>query len=717
MSGYLEGPLSKWTNVMKGWQYRWFVLDDSSGLLSYYTSRDKMMKGARRGCVRLRGAIIGIDDEDDSTFTITVDQKIFHFQARHAEERKQWASALEDTILRHSQNRFGAGGVVIPSLHEFDRRLTEADTYLQLLLENVKEVENKINASENDCEKENLQNILSTANEMTDAVKKSILLLQRAKTAVTKDKGQSHAPVSNQLNGVDSEANKLAEVQINDEVVGKDVIDSNISKSSDLENVPSANVHVKSTDSPSSSRVTTKMPVKKPSVTLVDVPPVSYSSSEDDDDDFFDADDTSPMSARKPVEGADDISSEDMTSLKSVELPQSSETPVPNETGFYMDEVDDDNGAKGESVEEHKSVIMHLLSQVKLGMDLTKVVLPTFILERRSLLEMYADFFSHPDLFVDIARKPSPKERMVACMKFYMYTFSAGRNSSIAKKPYNPILGETFQCLYDVPLVNTATSSDRTDADGPVPWAKTDQLAFIAEQVSHHPPISAFYALHRDANIQFNGHIWTKSKFLGLSIGVHNIGQGCIRLLDLDEEYVVTFPNGYGRSILTVPWVELGGDCTITCEKTGYNAFIKFHCKPFYGGKLHRVTGEIFEPGAKKPFFTMDGEWNDKITSHWTTGKNECFIDTKAKKKTKKLVRNLESQRPTESRSLWKDVTTNLKNNDIDAATAAKHKNENQQRLDAKNRLESGVTYQPNLFHEDDCQNWIYNKLLSQSHP
>gem|GEM_PF-6024947 len=32
----LEGPLTKWTNVMKGWQHRWFVLDDS-GVLSYYT--------------------------------------------------------------------------------------------------------------------------------------------------------------------------------------------------------------------------------------------------------------------------------------------------------------------------------------------------------------------------------------------------------------------------------------------------------------------------------------------------------------------------------------------------------------------------------------------------------------------------------------------------------------------------------------------------------
>ena len=33
----MEGPLSKWTNVMKGWQYRWFVLDSSSGILSYFT--------------------------------------------------------------------------------------------------------------------------------------------------------------------------------------------------------------------------------------------------------------------------------------------------------------------------------------------------------------------------------------------------------------------------------------------------------------------------------------------------------------------------------------------------------------------------------------------------------------------------------------------------------------------------------------------------------
>lgn len=51
-------------------------------------------------------------------------------------------------------------------------------------------------------------------------------------------------------------------------------------------------------------------------------------------------------------------------------------------------------------MESHGSVVSHLLSQVKIGMDLTRVALPTFILERRSLLEMYADYFAHPDQFV-----------------------------------------------------------------------------------------------------------------------------------------------------------------------------------------------------------------------------------------------------------------------------------------------------------------------------
>ena len=71
--------------------------------------------------------------------------------------------------------------------------------------------------------------------------------------------------------------------------------------------------------------------------------------------------------------------------------------------------------------------------------------MPTFILERRSLLEMYSDFFAHPDLFVEITDGKTAEDRMVAVLKWYLSSFHAGRKSSIAKKPYNPIIGETFR--------------------------------------------------------------------------------------------------------------------------------------------------------------------------------------------------------------------------------------------------------------------------------
>lgn len=74
-------------------------------------------------------------------------------------------------------------------------------------------------------------------------------------------------------------------------------------------------------------------------------------------------------------------------------------------------------------------------------------------------------------------------------------------------------------------------------------------------------------------------HIYTKSKFLGLSIGVHMVGQGSIYLLERNEEYLVTFPSAYGRSIFTVPWIELGGTVTVNCPQSGYSTTIEFLTK------------------------------------------------------------------------------------------------------------------------------------------
>lgn len=90
-----------------------------------FQSKDKMVRGDRRGCVKLKNAQMGINDEDDSTFTITVDSKILHFQgkshtyisilvllnwifsyiiARDAEERQKWLDALQEARDLHTEN-------------------------------------------------------------------------------------------------------------------------------------------------------------------------------------------------------------------------------------------------------------------------------------------------------------------------------------------------------------------------------------------------------------------------------------------------------------------------------------------------------------------------------------------------------------------------------------------------------------------------------------
>ena len=40
---------------------------------------------------------------------------------------------------------------------------------------------------------------------------------------------------------------------------------------------------------------------------------------------------------------------------------------------------------------------------------------------------------------------------MIQVVRWYLSAFHAGRKSSIAKKPYNPVLGEVFKCYWNVP--------------------------------------------------------------------------------------------------------------------------------------------------------------------------------------------------------------------------------------------------------------------------
>ncbi|XP_053974681.1 oxysterol-binding protein-related protein 9 isoform X1 [Hylaeus volcanicus] len=693
----MEGSLSKWTNVVNGWQYRWFVLDDNAGLLSYYTSKEKMMRGARRGCVRLRGAIIGIDDEDDSTFTITTssykdDPKTFHFQTRNAEERERWIRALEDTILRHSHARWDPKKS--PPRQDFDRKVAEADAYLQLLIDQIKliETKQKTAAEEDDEKQEKYTVVLTQANALLNSVKHTIVQLQIAKNTAIPVNGIYRGPTDSihVSSALDHVAAREPEA----------VVQTGIELGSEC--------------------VEPRVPVLTNAVVDRDlpVPQFSYSSSDEDEDYYDAADEISPPAIQNYIAVRRRDGERSQANVDTSFSENRKQPPLPPTKGDGSVDYDalyeEESETEMDSMESHGSVVTHLLSQVKIGMDLTKVALPTFILERRSLLEMYADYFTHPDQFVSIADMPTPKDRMVQVVRWYLCSFHAGRKSGVAKKPYNPILGEIFRCHWDLPTDNVDSSTDtKVVVEGPVPWCKENQLSFVAEQVSHHPPISAFYAEHYAKKISFGAHVWTKSKFLGLSIGVHNVGKGWVNVLQHGEEYVLTFPNGYGRSILTVPWIELGGTAVIHCTQTGFQATVEFLTKPFYGGKRNRITCQITQPGEKKPFLVINGEWSGAMEAKWIDGRTETFADVKELLTQRKLVKPVCEQEEHESRKVWRDVTVGLRINDMEKATAAKCTIEQKQREEARLRKENNINWQTKLFKETKDGGWVYVKPLA----
>lgn len=189
-----------------------------------------------------------------------------------------------------------------------------------------------------------------------------------------------------------------------------------------------------------------------------------------------------------------------------------------------------------------KSLITHFLGQLRIGMDLERIAMPAFILESRSMLEMYADFYLYTDLFLKVTELTCPHERIKQLLRWYIATFRTCRKNSLAKKPYNPVLGELFECWYNT-------------NENEITGAPSDtKLKFLAEQVSHHPPVSAFYLEHPQKRIQLDGYSYTKSKFLGLYASIETVGRSCVTLLNLDEEYIITFPSCNVRSILTMPW-------------------------------------------------------------------------------------------------------------------------------------------------------------------
>lgn len=92
----MQGYLKKWTNYRKGYQLRWFTLED--GILSYSKHQDDA-GSACRGAINMRIAKLNMDPTEKTKFEIIGKSSVkYHLKANHEVEAKRWFWALNNSI-------------------------------------------------------------------------------------------------------------------------------------------------------------------------------------------------------------------------------------------------------------------------------------------------------------------------------------------------------------------------------------------------------------------------------------------------------------------------------------------------------------------------------------------------------------------------------------------------------------------------------------------
>eukprot|EP01112_Ceratiomyxa_fruticulosa_P020050 TRINITY_DN6722_c0_g1_i1.p1 TRINITY_DN6722_c0_g1~~TRINITY_DN6722_c0_g1_i1.p1 ORF type:complete len:435 (-),score=84.60 TRINITY_DN6722_c0_g1_i1:200-1504(-) len=351
--------------------------------------------------------------------------------------------------------------------------------------------------------------------------------------------------------------------------------------------------------------------------------------------------------------------------------------------------------------DEPKNLILNIISQLRIGMDLSRITLPTFILEPRSMLEKLTDFMAHEELLAAVPKVQDPLERAIAVLKWYMSGFYIKPQG--VKKPYNPILGETFRSHW------------RHEAGKPSDCGNGDSIThYVAEQVSHHPPISALYVSNRKEGFIINGSIHPRSRFLGTSAASILEGEAVLTLLPFDnEQYIITFPSAYARGILFgTLLMEMCGVVTITCPKTGIKSEVDFKAKPFWGGEYNAIVGKI-KNSRGDTLYNISGLWDEQITITNTKTKQSTVLwDPRGAQRLPRYVRSIEEQDEFESQRLWSNVTEAIRKKDQRLATDEKTKLEDAQRQAVKERKDAGMAWNPRLFTtEDEGRTWTYKYI------
>ncbi|PVI07287.1 Oxysterol-binding protein [Periconia macrospinosa] len=331
--------------------------------------------------------------------------------------------------------------------------------------------------------------------------------------------------------------------------------------------------------------------------------------------------------------------------------------------------------------------------------DLSSMTAPAFILSTTSLTEFSSYWTEHPSLFVAPAAEKDPAKRCLLVLKWFLSTLKqqyASRSEKLGseKKPLNPFLGELFLGKW-------------------VDEAGETQL--VSEQVSHHPPVTAYSIWNDKAGVRLQGYNAQKASF-SRTINVKQIGHAVFHIDEYDEDYFITLPSLHIEGLISgSPFVELNSQTYIQ-SSSGYTAKIDYSGRGWLSGKSNSFTATIYPQDKKKDtLYTVDGQWNGSFTIK--DGKGKEVIDTfdHSKEKTTPLtVAPIEQQDEFETRRAWQKVANAIVAGDMDTTSYQKSIIENRQRAMRKEEKEAGREWERRFFSRADKPPATVEKLAAQ---
>ncbi|KAI9786651.1 MAG: Oxysterol binding protein [Geoglossum umbratile] len=316
--------------------------------------------------------------------------------------------------------------------------------------------------------------------------------------------------------------------------------------------------------------------------------------------------------------------------------------------------------------------------------DLSSLTAPPFILSSTSLVEYSSYWAEHPSVFVAPASESDAAKRALLVLKWFLSTLKqqySSRNEKLGseKKPLNPFLGELFLGKWE-------------DEAG------TTEL--ISEQVSHHPPVTAYTIWNQEHGVRLQGYNGQKASFSVRTINVKQIGHAIYHIGAYNEDYLITLPSLHIEGLVYgSPYVELNSNTYIQ-SSSGYTSKISYSGKGWVSGKKNSFTATLYPEGKEKDIlYSVEGQWNDSFTIRDAKSKTEIeTYSPKASQTTPLTIAPLDQQDNLESRRAWHAVAEAIGKGDMEVTGTEKSKIENAQRELRKKEREEGREWERRYF-------------------